>query len=171
MQGKNCRQSKGCSIISNKNKFREKGKSNYSATSIRRTSTRKFSVCPLPWIIFLNIALIFCGVKVIVATATKKWKAICDRSWIFWESNEATCRETVTGEGGQRGQVEVRHRDRLREGARGVSETGTDNDGEFNVNGVGLHFYTAIVVIVVVVIVFFSPFYLPLPLQRKPKNN
>lgn len=59
----------------------------------------------------------------------------------------------------------------LREGAGGVSETGTDNDGEFNVNGVGLHFYTAIVVIVVVVIVFFSPFYLPLPLQRKPKNN
>lgn len=71
----------------------------------------------------------------------------------------------------QRGQVEVRHRDRLREGARGVSETGTDDDGEFNVNGVGLHFYTAIVVIVVVVIVFFSPFYLSLPLQRKPKNN
>lgn len=52
-----------------------------------------------------------------------------------------------------------------------MSETGTDKDGEFNVNGVGLLFYTAIVVIVVVVIVFFSPFYLPLPLQRKPKNN
>lgn len=79
--------------------------------------------------------------------------------------------ERQSQERGQRGQVEVRHRDRLREGAGGVSETGTDDDGEFNVNGVGLHFYTAIVVIVVVVIVFFSPFYLPLPLQRKPKNN
>lgn len=34
----------------------------------------------------------------------------------FWESNETTCRETVTGNGkgerGQKGQVEVRHRDR-----------------------------------------------------------
>lgn len=66
--------------------------------------------------------------------------------------------ERQSQERGQRGQVEVRHRDRLREAARGVSETGTDNDGEFNVNGVGLHFYTAIVVIVVVVIIFFFSF-------------
>lgn len=52
-----------------------------------------------------------------------------------------------------------------------MSETGTDDDGEFNVNGVGLHFYTAIVVVVVVVIVFFLLFICHFRCKGSPKTT